>query len=762
MRSRAELEALVEEHTQRYFMDKYARSRRRVGLTKLLDWLESVEDSKIEALTWQQCWERVEATADWQAAAGALTPQERCTLSVAVQTLMLEGVIRPSYAWLLDTAQHQLYEKLRLTTEKEDFDRVLATVADATISGASLKQAQIVLGKIMVHMGKHLTEITTADVLELAAAVKASGRNACGVRVAHQLLRQAGIITDPPLTSGYTHRLHKPSIAELVDRQEIACTAIRDLLVAYLTERTVALDYPSASQLTSRLAKMFWRDIERHHPGIASLDLPRPVVEAWRKRQEVLPSGQPRKDVTELFMAVRSFYLDLAQWAVADPARWQRYVCPSPISAADIRAYRKALLHRQARMHERTRTLAALLPPFLAHVRSYRVVARQLLTTATACAHGETFLLDGQTYERVVSPHRAGRTTLGSSPVMVRHRDAPTDRLINCHDREEEAFWAWAVIEVLRLTGVRVEELVELTHLSIQRVTMADGQRVLLLQIAPSKRDRERVLPICPERAHVLATIVTRIRNTAGIVPVVERFDHLEKTMSAPLPYLFQRQWRSQGSVMNPGTIGTLIEKASRRAELASKDGPSCIFTPHDFRRLFATEVVNGGLPLHIAAKLLGHLDLNTTKGYVAVYAEEVIRQYQAHLTRRRVLRAAAEYREPTDQEWEEFAAHFRHRKMALGDCYRPYGTDCPHEHACVRCPMLRMDPAQLPRLIQIEQNTHTLLAEAKQQGWEGEVRGLEETLHHLGEKKAQVERVMARRDGSSTATQAFPEAVQR
>jgi integrase len=142
-----------------------------------------------------------------------------------------------------------------------------------------------------------------------------------------------------------------------------------------------------------------------------------------------------------------------------------------------------------------------------------------------------------------------------------------------------------------------------------------------LLQIVPSKRDRERILPICPELAHVLATIVMRIRNAAGIVPVVERFDPLEKTMSAPLPYLFQRQWRAQGSVMNPGTVGMLIEKASRRAGLASTDGRPLIFTPHDFRRLFATEVVNGGLPLHIAAKLLGHLDLNTTKGYVAVYA---------------------------------------------------------------------------------------------------------------------------------------------
>ena len=79
---------------------------------------------------------------------------------------------------------------------------------------------------------------------------------------------------------------------------------------------------------------------------------------------------------------------------------------------------------------------------------------------------------------------------------------------------------------------------------------------------------------------------------------------------------------------------------------------------------------------------------------------------------------------------------------MALGDCYRLYGTDCPHEHACIRCPMLRMDPKQLPRLVLIEQDTHRFLDEARQKGWEGEVLDLETTLGHSQEKRAQAERI--------------------
>ena len=76
--------------------------------------------------------------------------------------------------------------------------------------------------------------------------------------------------------------------------------------------------------------------------------------------------------------------------------------------------------------------------------------------------------------------------------------------------------------------------------------------------------------------------------------------------------------------------------------------------------RVFSTETVNGGLPIHIAAKLLGHLDLNTTQGYVAVYPEEVINHYRRFVDQRRTQRPSEEYREPTDTEREEFRDHFR------------------------------------------------------------------------------------------------------
>lgn len=34
---------------------------------------------------------------------------------------------------------------------------------------------------------------------------------------------------------------------------------------------------------------------------------------------------------------------------------------------------------------------------------------------------------------------------------------------------------------------------------------------------------------------------------------------------------------------------------------------------------------------------------------------------------------------------------HLHTRKLELGDCARPYGTPCQHEHSCLRCPMLQV-----------------------------------------------------------------------
>jgi len=108
---------------------------------------------------------------------------------------------------------------------------------------------------------------------------------------------------------------------------------------------------------------------------------------------------------------------------------------------------------------------------------------------------------------------------------------------------------------------------------------------------------------------------------------------------------------------------------------------PPLRYTFHDFRRLFITDAIMHEMPPHIAQLVAGHRDINVTMGYKAVYPEEVISGHRAFIARRRALRPAAEYRVPTDEEWDQFLGHFERRKVALGDCGRSYDTPCIHEH---------------------------------------------------------------------------------
>ncbi|MEV0374336.1 hypothetical protein AB0I10_31840 [Streptomyces sp. NPDC050636] len=94
--------------------------------------------------------------------------------------------------------------------------------------------------------------------------------------------------------------------------------------------------------------------------------------------------------------------------------------------------------------------------------------------------------------------------------------------------------------------------------------------------------------------------------------------------------------------------------------------------------------------------------------GYKAVYPQEAIEAHRAFIMRRRTTRPSEEYRTPTEEEWEEFLGHFERRKVSIGTCERAFGTPCIHERACVRCSLLRPDPAQRTRLADIRDNATT------------------------------------------------------
>ncbi|TQC44514.1 site-specific integrase [Rhodococcus sp. WS4] len=534
---------------------------------------------------------------------------------------------------------------------------------------------------------------------------------------------------------------------ELIDRYGLVCRPVRDVLVDYLRERQPSLDYSSMESLACALGARFWQDLEIHHPGIDSLRLPDEVAAAWKQRLrtkqktitaktgEKVTVDVPRLNYRECLIPIRAFYLDLAQWAVDDPGRWAQWAVPCPIKEEEANR-RKLQRHRKSRMDARTRERLPVLPTLVRTVDEHRKATEVLLQAARHTQPGEPFTAAGQTLIRSVTGHKAVRGKVwAEDPVTGKRRDLELE--------EDHAFWAWAIVDVLRATGIRVEELLELSHHSFVQYRLPTTEEIVpLLQIVPSKTDEERLLLVSPELADVLSAVIHRVRDHTGKIPLIASYDWQECVWLQPSPLLFQRQFGAERRRISPDVVRDILAAALVRTRLADPStGEPLRFTPHDFRRLFITDAIMSGLPPHIAQVIAGHRDINVTMGYKAVYPDEAIQSHLAFLARRRAMRPTEEYRVPTDAEWQEFLGHFERRKVSTGICGRAVGAPCVHEHSCLRCSMHWPDPGQRQRIVEIRDNLIARIAEAEHEGWLGEVEGLRISLAGANDKLAQIDR---------------------
>jgi hypothetical protein len=733
-----------------------ARDRsHQVGLGLLLDWLEDQPGE-----TWQDrwlasgadadggCWRQIPAT--WLRDRGHRARWRHDALFRAVPLVIGADLIRPSPSWLVAAAfRRSLVSAVARLRDAEGLARLQALCsADPDVPVAAANRTVYRSALILAAKGGTLSEVTTGDVLELLE-VEADARGSA-VGATHLFYRTlyalGGLGADAPATLRELRTTGQRTCEELIDRYRLACRPVRDLLVDYLRERQPALDYTSLESLAGFLGNLFWADLERHHPGIDSLHLPVEVADAWKQRLRTVtttnrtPDGRrvrttaSRINYRECLTPVRAFYLDLAHWAIEDPPRWAPWVVPCPVGSEEI-SRRKDKRRRKSRMDARTRERLPVLPLLVRTVDQRRKHAAALLDAARQAPPGQSFTAAGQTLTRSTTPHSAATRIWAEDPVDGKRRDLGRE--------EEQAFWAFAAVEVLRATGVRVEELTELCHHSLVRYRLpTTGEVVPLLQIAPSKTDTERLLVVSPELADVLSTIICRVRDTTGALPLVSAYDRRERSWSPPAPLLFQRRCRHENRAIGADAIRQMLTSALAHTGLTdSATGDPLRFTPHDFRRLFITDAVLNGLPPHIAQVIAGHRDINVTLGYKAIYPDEAIQAHLAFLARRRALRPGEEYRVPTDNEWAEFLGHFERRKVSAGTCGRAFGTPCIHEHACVRCPMLWPDPAQRDRLVDIRDNLTARITEAEREGWLGEIEGLHVSLAGAQDKLAQIDR---------------------
>jgi integrase len=230
-----------------------------------------------------------------------------------------------------------------------------------------------------------------------------------------------------------------------------------------------------------------WAYLDAEHPQIASAAQVRRthllafVPYAISRAREVqraaprLPAGEDHGTAHQWLINVRCFFADICTWALEDGSPFAGLAPPAvPLERHDSSAWgsrRPAAASRNARSP-----------------RSW---------TSSGRSRGSGPL--------------AARRWQDAQQVLA---DAPTAR--TAARGEADAFWDWALLELLLQSGIRIEEACELTTLDVLRRRHSDGRTYYLLHVKPSEFDRARVIPIGDGLGRVITQIITHVKAFYG------------------------------------------------------------------------------------------------------------------------------------------------------------------------------------------------------------------------------------------------------
>lgn len=491
------------------------------GARTILEWLTQHGGDG-----WQERWVNSGADEgkDWiDALVDAGNPRcprsRRATLVGGLTSLLLCRIFMPSYRFLNAYQAFYLFAYTRQTFRSDLFAVIEQHADELNVGAYRRKVALAVVSKIVLHTGRDLDKLTADDVFTFrATSMRERGKAEPGLPLVWSMLRQ---VTDLGQYATFKEaiRYGQRPTAELVDAYKIKSATVREVLVRYLDERRPSIDYNSLTTLVGRLVGRFWADIERHHPGIDSLELSDDVAYQWKHRGKtrVLRDGstRPRADYYDILITVRSFYKDLQEWAHEDPS-WARWAVRNPIRRSDTVGSVNARKNTTAAMHQRTRERLPHLAALVAASEEHKTDQAALLAATRAAKVGERFSHGRREYRRIV-PSSYNKPYWRGQPPPDMVLDLGANRRIDVGRSEHEAFMAWAIIEVLRHTGVRVEELLEITHLALAAAREPGaGQRSGYAHYPaaqPERRNRCLDCPLRPPRTQRLPLTSTDRRG---------------------------------------------------------------------------------------------------------------------------------------------------------------------------------------------------------------------------------------------------------
>ena len=191
----------------------------------------------------------------------------------------------------------------------------------------------------------------------------------------------------------------------------------------------------------------------------------------------------------------------------------------------------------------------------------------------------------------------------------------------------------------------------------------------------------------------MIAQIIRHVKRFYGTDrgPGLRSLGPSEKRARPPAPYLLQGSGHPSPIAYARSAAGSPACRPGARAPTAA----SSVLRPHDCRRLFASELLNNNIPVHVIEALLGHAGPDTVMVYAKLYPATLVEEY------RKAVRAAyADFhgpdslRAPTRQEWRRVRAQLSTARHGHAPVRAADRRHCPRPGL----PRLQPRPAQTQR----------------------------------------------------------------
>ncbi len=188
---------------------------------------------------------------------------------------------------------------------------------------------------------------------------------------------------------------------------------------------------------------------------------------------------------------------------------------------------------------------------------------------------------------------------------------------------------ARALLEVLSSTGIRLEEIINLTILD------CDLQGGLIR--VKGKFSKDRIVPLGKHAVRFLKEYIMRVRPT-------------QTKKNKAVKNLFVSRFSEP---LSKQVVELMVRNYAKKAGIKKK------VTPHTFRHTFATELIRNGADITAVRKMLGHSSLSATNIYIRVAGVDVKKTHTLSHPRERG-DEAGEDASPDIQSMKEQRGHER------------------------------------------------------------------------------------------------------